>query len=199
MMYSRPNKEQPMRGEPQSLKELFLAALDVAPADRAAWLERECGQDMELRRRIQLMLAAHDTPQSLLDRPAPVAAPPEGTGAFAAAEAEPPSSTQREEAGTVVAGRYKLVEEIGEGGMGTVWMAQQTAPVRRLVAVKLVKAGKDSRQVLARFEAERQALALMDHPHIAKVLDGGTTAAGRTSSWSWSRACPSRNTVTSTA
>src|SRR5262249_44736855 len=70
-------------------------------------------------------------------------------------------------------------EPIGEGGMGTVWMAQQTEPVRRLVAVKLIKAGMDSKQVLARFEAERQALALMDHPHIARVLDAGTTGAGR--------------------
>src|SRR6476660_432979 len=71
------------------------------------------------------------------------------------------------------------MEQIGEGGMGTVWMAQQTEPVRRLVAVKLIKAGMDSRQVIARFEAERQALALMDHANIARVLDGGTTSAGR--------------------
>src|SRR5262249_12348528 len=77
--------------------------------------------------------------------------------------------------GVVLAGRYQLVEAIGEGGMGTVWMAQQTEPVKRLVAVKLIKHGMDSKQVLARFEAERQALALMDHPNIAKVLDAGTT------------------------
>ena len=76
-------------------------------------------------------------------------------------------------------GPYKLIEPIGEGGMGSVWMAQQTEPVKRLVAVKLIKAGMDSRQVIARFEAERQALALMDHPNIARVLDGGTTSAGR--------------------
>src|SRR5207253_5795569 len=81
--------------------------------------------------------------------------------------------------GTVIAGRYKLLEEIGEGGMGTVWVAEQTAPVRRKVALKLVKPGLDSRSVLARFEQERQALALMDHPNIAKVLDGGLTDAGR--------------------
>ena len=76
-------------------------------------------------------------------------------------------------------GPYKLIEQIGEGGMGSVWMAQQTEPVKRLVAVKLIKAGMDSRQVIARFEAERQALALMDHPNIARVLDGGTTSGGR--------------------
>jgi integrase len=79
----------------------------------------------------------------------------------------------------VIAGRYKLVQEVGEGGMGTVWMAQQTEPVKRLVALKVIKPGMDSKQVLARFEAERQALALMDHPNIARVLDAGTTAAGR--------------------
>src|SRR5262249_10190860 len=74
----------------------------------------------------------------------------------------------------LVIGPYKLIEQIGEGGMGTVWMAQQTEPVKRLVAVKLIKAGMDSKQVIARFEAERQALALMDHPKIARVLDAGT-------------------------
>ena len=83
-----------------------------------------------------------------------------------------------ESPGTVV-GPYKLIEPIGEGGMGSVWMAQQTEPVKRLVAVKLIKAGMDSRQVIARFEAERQALALMDHPNIARVLDAGTTGVGR--------------------
>jgi tetratricopeptide (TPR) repeat protein len=169
-----------MPAEPRPLKELFLAALAVAPAERAAWLEGECGPDVELRRRVELLLAAHDTPQSLLDRLAPAAEPPGGaTGAFEAARAEPPSGAWREEAGAVIAGRYKLVEEIGEGGMGTVWLAQQQEPVKRLVALKLVKPGMDSRQVLARFEAERQALALMDHPHIAKVLDAGATPTGR--------------------
>ena len=86
-----------------------------------------------------------------------------------------------ESPGTVI-GPYKLLEPIGEGGMGTVWMAEQTDPVKRRVAVKVVKEGMDSRQVLARFEAERQALALMEHPNIAKVLDAGTTPrAARTS------------------
>src|SRR5205085_10945460 len=86
---------------------------------------------------------------------------------------------QAEQVGTLLAGRYKLLEQIGEGGMGTVWVAEQTQPVRRKVALKLIKAGMDSKTVLARFEAERQALALMDHPNIAKVLDGGTTESGR--------------------
>src|SRR5205823_8300823 len=82
-------------------------------------------------------------------------------------------------AGTVVGGKYKLLELIGEGGMGEVWMAEQRDPVKRLVALKLIKPGMDSKAVLARFEAERQALAMMDHPNIAKVLDGGTTESGR--------------------
>src|SRR5881628_3188659 len=81
--------------------------------------------------------------------------------------------------GQVVAGRFKLLEQIGEGGMGTVWVAEQAAPVRRRVALKLIKPGMDSRQVLSRFEAERQALALMDHPNIAKIYDGGITEEGR--------------------
>src|SRR5262249_9605332 len=93
----------------------------------------------------------------------------------------PAATTDRpagEGPGSVI-GPYKLLEPIGEGGMGTVWMAQQTAPVKRLVAVKLIKAGMDSRPVIARFEAERQALALMDHPNIARVLDAGATPEGR--------------------
>ena len=86
---------------------------------------------------------------------------------------------QRQAVGSVIAGRYKLLESLGQGGMGAVFMAQQTEPVKRLVALKLIKLGMDSRQILARFEAERQALALMDHPNIAKVLDAGATDSGR--------------------
>src|SRR5438067_211366 len=83
------------------------------------------------------------------------------------------------EPGTVIAGRYKLIKELGEGGMGAVWMAEQAVPVRRLVAVKLIRTGMDSREFLARFEAERQALSLMDHPNIAKVFDAGTLPDSR--------------------
>ena len=105
-------------------------------------------------------------------------------------------STERP--GTVI-GPYKLLEQIGEGGMGVVFMAEQTEPVRRKVALKIIKPGMDSRQVIARFEAERQALALMDHPNIAKVSDAGDrpSPADPTSSWSWSRACPSPSSATS--
>src|SRR5688500_325151 len=83
------------------------------------------------------------------------------------------------EAGTILAGKYRLSERIGEGGMGSVWIAHQSEPVKRKVAVKLIKAGMDSKSVLARFEAERQALAVMDHPNIARVLDAGETPDGR--------------------
>ena len=96
-------------------------------------------------------------------------------------------------------GPYKLLQQIGEGGMGTVFMAEQTQPVRRKVALKIIKPGMDSRQVIARFEAERQALALMDHVNIARVLDAGATKpACLTSSWSWSTACRSPSTATTT-
>src|SRR5208337_1521527 len=95
-------------------------------------------------------------------------------------EQSPPTADlrAREGRGTVI-GPYKLLEQIGEGGMGTVWMAEQTDPIQRRVALKVVKEGMDSRQVLARFEAERQALALMEHPNIAKVLEAGRTPLGR--------------------
>ena len=156
-----------MPAEQPSLKELFLAALGVAPAERAAWLEQACGPDAELRRRMDLMLAAHDAPQSLLDRGSPVADAPEAAaGALAGAEAERP--------GTVI-GPYKLLEQIGEGGFGVVYMAEQMEPVRRKVALKILKPGMDTKQVVARFDAERQALAIMDHPNIAKVFDAGMT------------------------
>ncbi|HXG11721.1 MAG TPA: serine/threonine-protein kinase, partial [Gemmataceae bacterium] len=148
------------------LREIFLAAVEQPPDQRDAYLNRACAGDEELRRHLAAMLKAHAADEGPLDRGAIRAG---RTGAYEPGETP----------GTVVGGRYKLLEPIGEGGMGTVWMAQQTEPVRRLVAVKLVKPGMDSRQVLARFEAERQALALMDHPNIAKVLDAGAAPDGR--------------------
>src|SRR5262245_12390106 len=163
-----------MAVDPRRIKDLFVAALEQSGvAAREALLCRECAGDPELRQRLDILLRAHDAPASALDRPLAEIAPerPDATPT-----ADPPA---REFAGVVIAGRYKLIEEIGAGGMGTVWMAQQTEPVKRLVAVKLIKAGMDSAQVIARFEAERQALALMDHTNIARVLDGGTTDAGR--------------------
>jgi serine/threonine protein kinase/tetratricopeptide (TPR) repeat protein len=147
---------------------IFAAAVALANADeRAAYLEQACAGDAALRGHVEALLRAHARAGHLLDRPVPGG--PERTGAY----------TPSVQPGTVIAGRYKLLEEIGAGGMGTVWVAEQTQPVRRKVALKLIKAGMDSQQVLARFEAERQALAVMDHPNIAKVLDGGATEAGR--------------------
>src|SRR5262245_20562043 len=162
-----------------SERDLFIAALQISdPVQRSAWLDRECGGDAALRQRIDVLLEALDKAGSLLDNPVvvPQANMSEtGPGVPASNAGAEPSA---EKPGTVV-GPYKLLEPIGEGGMGAVWMAQQQEPVKRLVAVKLIRAGMGSKQVVARFEAERQALALMDHPHIAKVLDGGTTGDGR--------------------
>jgi len=146
---------------------IFHAARDIPDPDRRReYVRKACGGDEARIAHVEALLAAADGPDSLLDRPA--AATPVAT-------IDQPTT---ESPGTVI-GPYKLIEQIGEGGMGSVWMAQQTEPVKRLVAVKLIKAGMDSRQVIARFEAERQALALMDHPNIARVLDGGTTSGGR--------------------
>jgi tetratricopeptide (TPR) repeat protein len=147
-------------------------------AERAAYLDAACAGDPGLRAGVEALLRAHDAEPGFLEQPASslgaTAGLPPGFDAPAA-----PGTRGTARPGTVLAGRYRLLEEVGEGGMGAVWMAQQTEPVRRMVAVKLIKPGMDSRTVLARFEAERQALALMDHPHIAKVLDGGATPSGR--------------------
>src|SRR5262245_16387102 len=147
---------------------LFAAAVELPPDPRAAFLDRECTGDQGLRQQLDALLKAHDRANHLLDQPLRKPADLAAT-----------SATSSDLVGTIIAGRYKLLEEIGEGGMGTVWVAEQTEPVRRKVALKRIKAGMDSKAVLARFEAERQALALMDHPNIAKVLDGGVTETGR--------------------
>jgi WD40 repeat protein/serine/threonine protein kinase len=158
---------------------VFFAALARAdPAERAAYLNEACGADADLRRQVDRLLAAHPQVGSFLQddvavHPSPLAGVgPEGSGSATVDVA----ITERP--GTVI-GPYKLLQQIGEGGMGVVWMAEQTRPVRRKVALKVIKPGMDSRQVIARFEAERQALALMDHPNIAHVFDGGETASGR--------------------
>jgi hypothetical protein len=155
------------------VKAAFMAALEVDSAQRAAVLDEMCAGDAEVRRRVEAMLHVNDRTDLLLDQPAACHL----ATATNVADAKP--SPADELPGTLIAGRYRLRDVIGEGGMGTVWVAEQTDPVRRTVAIKLIKPGMDSRQVIARFEAERQALAVMDHPHIAKVLDGGTTETGR--------------------
>jgi serine/threonine protein kinase/Flp pilus assembly protein TadD len=145
---------------------IFLAALQQpSPDGRAAFLDQACGGNGELRRNVEMLLRAHvKAGDFLAQAPAPVGA----TVDLPITEAP----------GTVI-GPYKLLEQIGEGGFGVVFMAEQTQPVRRKVALKVLKPGMDTRQVVARFEAERQALALMDHPNIARIFDGGATASGR--------------------
>src|SRR5262245_35959164 len=139
---------------------IFLEALQkTTPAERAAYLDQVCAGNEELRRNVEMLLKAQAKAGDFLNQPA-----------AAAVATRDDSITERP--GTVI-GPYKLLQQIGEGGMGPVWMAEQTQPVQRKVALKIIKAGLDSRHVLARFEAERQALALMDHPNIAKVLDAG--------------------------
>jgi tetratricopeptide (TPR) repeat protein/serine/threonine protein kinase len=153
--------------DPQvELRDLFCEALDRhTPEEQAAYLDQACQGKPEMRCRLDALLRVHDEARTFMKRPA--------TAAFAGAP-----EANREGPGTLL-GAYELVEQIGEGGFGLVFLAEQQHPVRRQVAVKVLKPGLDSRQVIARFEAERQALALMDHPSIAKVLDAGETATGR--------------------
>ncbi len=151
-----------MSKEVPGIDSIFCAAIELgSAADRASYLDQACGGDVKLRRRLEILLDAHFRAGSFLESPAP---------ALNATINQPISA----EPGMII-GPYKLLQQIGEGGMGVVYMAEQTEPVERRVALKIIKPGMDSRQVIARFEAERQALSLMDHPNIAKVLDAGTT------------------------
>jgi serine/threonine protein kinase len=207
----------------RGVKSIFDEAAEIAsPEGRAAYLERACGGDAELRKKVDALLLALDEAGSFLEatlsldaadvteepvehrRPGddPVRGAAEAkAGAMTLPGPDPgfeetmggaqpqaargptashrPASTPGSPIGSVIAGRYKLREPIGDGGMGTVYLAEQTQPVKRKVALKLIREGMGSGAVLARFEAERQALALMDHPNIAKVFDAGTTESGR--------------------
>jgi serine/threonine protein kinase/Flp pilus assembly protein TadD len=157
----------------QEAKRLFARALEVAPERRAAWIGAEC-EDEALRLELLELLAAHEELEP--SRGGAPRVPGAGDGPFD--EAQGRGRVPADAPGTTI-GRYKLLQAIGEGGFGVVYMAEQSEPVRRKVALKVLKLGMDTKQVVARFEAERQALALMDHPNIAKVLDGGETPAGR--------------------
>src|SRR5262245_49203913 len=150
-----------MSGAKPDIHAIFCDALErESPEDLARYLDEACGGDTALRAQMEELLSSHRAAGQFLG----------GPSASRDTDVHPVS----EAPGTQI-GPYKLLEQIGEGGMGTVLMAQQTEPVKRAVALKLIKPGMDSRQVLARFGAERQALALMDHPNIAKVLDAGAT------------------------
>jgi serine/threonine protein kinase/WD40 repeat protein len=150
----------------QRIEQIYLEALDIPAGDRPGFLDRSCVDDRALRSEVEALLALQSSAEAFLEQPAiesaartladilPALRPPEIPG-------------------------YKIIRHLGEGGMGLVYLAEQEAPLRRLVALKLIKPGMDTRQVVARFETERQALALMDHPNIAAVFDAGATADGR--------------------
>jgi hypothetical protein len=151
-----------------SLKSVFGRAIEIdSPDERAAYLDRECGANNVLRAEVEGLIQALDRAGEFMQRPADAGA----VGTIA-------QQSVSESPGSVI-GLYKLLEQIGEGGFGVVYLAEQEKPVRRRVALKIIKPGMDTRQVIARFEAERQALAMMDNPNIAKVFDAGTTETGR--------------------
>jgi eukaryotic-like serine/threonine-protein kinase len=145
---------------------IFDAALELPPERRAAYLQDACGGDDWLRQRVEALLRAHESAEAFMDRPAVEL----GRETVLVKPAEQPGDW---------IGHYKLLQQIGEGGCGVVYMAEQEEPVHRRLALKVIKLGMDTKQVIARFDAERQALALMDHPNIAKVLDAGATDSGR--------------------
>src|SRR6266851_3407182 len=156
-----------MNGAPDLDIAVFTEALRLPPEDRDRYLNEACKGDDEFRRRVEALIEAYEQAGDFLGRPA-------GDRPARAAQAIPAG----EKPGDHI-GHYKLLQQIGEGGCGVVYMAEQEEPVRRRVALKIIKPGMDTKSVIARFEAERQALALMNHPNIAKVFDAGATQAGR--------------------
>jgi len=149
---------------------IFSAARRLAPDQRAAYLDQECAGDADLRQRIEELLRASEEAGAFLQGPGAVPPKQVGTIRLILSPTEQPGDK---------IGRYKLLQQIGEGGCGVVYMAEQEEPVKRRVALKVIKLGMDTKSVIARFEAERQALAMMDHPNIAKVFDAGATDKGR--------------------
>jgi serine/threonine protein kinase len=156
-----------MTEQPNREVAVLNAALELRPAERAAFLEQACAGDAILRQQVEALLQSHEQAESFLE------APPAGLDFKRTVRVGIPLT---EKPGDKI-GRYKLLQQIGEGGCGVVYMAEQEEPVRRRVALKVIKLGMDTKSVIARFEAERQALALMDHPNIAKIYDAGITDA----------------------
>src|SRR5262252_2786678 len=156
----------------QKVDRVFHAALQAEPSRRAALLEDSCAGDESLRREVESLLAHYESAESFIERPA------FATGQLLSSPQSSSSAAESLAPGSTVA-QYRLLEAIGAGGMGEVWRAEQAEPIRRTVALKLIKAGMDTRAVVARFDSERQALALMDHPNIAKVFDAGSTTEGK--------------------
>lgn len=155
----------------RAVETIFGEALSQPADARAKYLEGACGDDLRLRARLESLLRAHEAPEGFL--------PEDGENLLPDFNSEGEKPLGATETPGDVIGRYKLLELIGEGGFGSVYVAEQKEPVKRRVALKIVKLGMDTRQVVARFQAERQALALMDHPSIAKVFDAGATESGR--------------------
>ena len=153
----------------EKLEAIFQAAVELgSPDQQAVYLNRACAGEPELRRQVEELLKAAIAAEAVF----------EARGTVRVADSTARIMPVLEQVGSLI-GRYKLLEQIGEGGCGVVYVAEQTEPVRRRVALKVIKLGMDTKQVVARFEAERQALAMMDHPNIAKVLDAGATETGR--------------------
>jgi serine/threonine protein kinase/Flp pilus assembly protein TadD len=176
----RENREAYMSRNLQSPDTIFGQAIEIEAAEaRAAFLDQACGNDPQLRGELEKLVEDHFRAGKFLEKPALDLPPPswkrQPRAEDSVATLDEPIT---ERPGTVI-GPYKLLEQIGEGGFGVVFMAEQQEPIRRMTALKVLKPGMDTRQVIARFEAERQALALMDHPNIAKVLDAGQTSSGR--------------------
>ncbi len=164
-------------------EQLFNQALEHPPAERSAFLVRHCGEDAALRNRVEILLHAHENPEDFLQQKP--CATSNITIVYDPAIHDPRTFDPdildvklMDPLGQAI-GPYKILQQIGQGGFGTVFMAEQSVPVRRMVALKILRPGMDSREIIARFEAERQALAMMDHSNIAKILDGGTTEFGR--------------------
>jgi serine/threonine protein kinase len=169
------SSEQRTQSVHSTAKAIFLDACELPPAQRMSLIDERCAGEPSLRAAVQSLLDANDRAGEFLEEPAVNCE--ELAAAVAAATAD--STSAQPEPLPRMIGRYKLLELIGEGGFGAVYMAEQQDPVRRRVAVKVIKLGMDTRQVIARFEAERQALAMMDHPNIAQVFDAGADEAGR--------------------
>src|SRR6266478_714130 len=155
-----------MNKPPKSVGAIFDTAIELPPEQRAVCVQEACAGNDALRQRVEALLRAHESAETFMASPAVASR----GGTVVVKPAEKPGDR---------IGRYKLLQQLGEGGCGVVYMAEQEQPVRRMVALKVIKLGMDTKSVIARFEAERQALALMEHPNIAKILDVGATDTGR--------------------
>ena len=163
----------------KNLDAIYFAARELAPEDRPAYLTKACPGDDELQKRVKQMLAVSAEAEAFITDLPDDESEDRTSDIGSAKTLKLDLADAPNEAVGQTLGRYKLLERVGEGGCGVVYVAEQTEPVRRRVALKVIKLGMDTKQVVARFEAERQALAMMDHPNIAKVLDAGTTDVGR--------------------